>query len=135
MKPLELTPVQTLLRESITARINQTTQALCEADMAGNSQPMQEQPLELFTALAAQVASTNNNGDEIARLVHTGALFAAKFMKMQAMAEKLKDENEELRMSFQERDSVDNQSPIIEPDNFELVEPTEADMESDKLED
>lgn len=96
---------------------------------------MQEQPLEIFTALAAQVASTNNNEDEIARLVHTGALFVAKFMKMQAVAEKLNNENEELRMSFQERDSVDNCSPIIEPDNFELVEPTEADLESDKLED
>lgn len=132
MKPLELTPVQTLLRESIAARINQTTQALCDADKAGNGQPMQAQPLELFTALAAQVASNNNNEDEIARLVHTGALFAAKFMKVEAAAYRLGKECEALRDELNKLNEV---GPIIDPDNFELVEPTEAELESDKLED
>lgn len=132
MNQIELTPVQTLLRESITARINQTAEALCDADKAGNGEPMKQQPLELFTALAAQVASKDGSESEISHLVHTGALFLAKAMKADYIAQKLYKENEKLRAMVKPQVEVD--APIIDPDDFELVEPTEE-TESNSIED
>lgn len=93
---------------------------------------MKQQPLELFTALAAQVASKDGSESEISHLVHTGALFLAKAMKAEHVAQKLYEENEQLRAMLQSQVEVD--APIIDPDDFELVEPTEE-TESNSIED
>lgn len=118
MKQIELTPVQTLLRESISARINQTAEALCEADISGNKEPMKQQPMELFTAIAAQIASEHDSEDEISHMVNTGALFTAQMMRMQHLARELQKESEELRESLfnYQCEAPSPEAPIIEPD-------------------
>ncbi|AGG58054.1 hypothetical protein VPAG_00018 [Vibrio phage douglas 12A4] len=104
MKQVTLSPTETLLRESIIARINIGAQALCEQDVAekqsSTALSINEDPIGIYTAVVSKLINSSTTTEEVSNFITIGSLVVARQMKSQHQLSKALEELEKLKIDY-----------------------------------
>ena len=105
MKEVTLSPSETLLRESIIARINSGAQAICDQDVKNQGDiqsSIDADPLGLYTAIVAKLVSNETTTDELSNFINVGALVVARQMKAKHLLSAANKELEKVKADLEE---------------------------------